>query len=390
MTHSRFRSGRPSRFAAGSALVETTLTIALLLLLVMAGIRIGTIGIYQIQADGAAWVDAHLVSIGTDRRVAETTAANIFRLPFTHANAGFSNSTVPSPNNSPYPLTAGNDADAWRGGASTLAAMSTQTVVRGSMLLQIPFFPKADVRLQGASAEFVPSVYGLTDSSYYGKTIPWNARMQTTAGGLASTALPYFGSLQDAPPFFVQTDVMAVCNERPSSDATAHWTTCNDTPSASNASSSSARGMGVAMALGRDNWARPINGVSPEGAAVFWEALYHQQTFARIALAIQAAGPMPVDQTAADGWIGKLDGQTDVANVPYWDMPPGSPGRGGSGGGGGGRGGGGGGGGGGFFGGGFPRFDGPGGGFVDPFNPPAPGGGGGGGGPFNLGYGSGR
>lgn len=188
------------------------------------------------------------------------------------------------------------------------------------MPLGIPLLGNLNVRFQSVSTEMAPTIYGLNRDTFDGTIAPWNVESYTTPQQLSASALPYLSSEQDAPPYFVQTDVMAVCDQQLFWQPT-HWSTCPDTPSASNSESTSVHGVGLAMSLGASNWARTINGVSPEGSAVFWETLYHQQVFSRIALALKSAGPMPLSQSAADKWIQNVANSNDVVNTYYWDLP---------------------------------------------------------------------
>jgi hypothetical protein len=94
----------------------------------------------------------------------------------------------------------------------------------------------------------------------------------------ASGAVDYFTEGENTPPYFGGFNYMAYCPMTDSMTVANAWNSCTN--------GISFRALGLAEYLDVDNWTRSSPGLTPEdsgsSSGMFWEALYHHETYASI------------------------------------------------------------------------------------------------------------
>ena len=317
-------------FGRGAVLVETALVISVVMLIMLASIRLATIGFYQMSADAAAFFDAHASALRRSCSSTGTVGNSVFtRIPlgsFTCITIAGQNWAMPVTGYRPF-----GDADPTHvlGGYSIVQGSQIRTTVdaTAASIGLLPGGLKAPILGQAFEPQF--DEYG----------VHYNADTNQT-GSLSwfTNRVDYFTQGENTPPYFVGYRIMRTCGDALfGTVATAgQWVTtkvwtyvCNSRGrqckwkwvtttvwqpgTAANGSTPWSictnvywHGLGLAEYLDTDNWDFDNPGVGPvdtteNAAATFQYAQCHQQLYVRFAqmLATYYASALPSTVTAA-------------------------------------------------------------------------------------------
>jgi hypothetical protein len=279
----------------GAVLVETALTIAIILGVLYGTMELGLVGIQQLGADGAAFTSAHEQALNLTEPTPSAAdpaakAATVYQ--------GVSASDVALANGKPpttsevvnYDVT---DTNGRHGGVSMLLPVQiVSTVVRNN----IPGI------VLGATGSLLNLSGSTIDPAY--QEIGAHGDIQGNAFNSLNAfndRADYFSQGENTPPYFVGFHYLTFCED------TASWAACPTNEQDYDA-------LGLAEYLDVDNWGRPFNGAVSNG--VFTAALGHQNTYAEISLALAAA---PTAQALYSA--GELRLNQGVLNCIYntWD-----------------------------------------------------------------------
>ena len=266
----------------GVALPETALVLVLILALLVGAMRVSLLGYEQASVDGAAFYHAHQTAI---KNGDPSDSTNLNPDVATHTAFPRSMSQTlaavtkdapgdPSVPNAMYGFDQNNNR---HGGASLIQPMHTISTVQRKGLASLMLFNGGSVMVSGVGVD--PSfretgVHGDIGGNGFG-----------TAGSFAGAA-DYFTQGENTPPYFGGFHYMRFCGQP--NDAANPWNACPGGPEF--------LALGLGEYLDADNWGRSPTGVAPAQSAVFWEAAYHQQTYAAISATLYA---IPDISTAA-------------------------------------------------------------------------------------------
>ncbi len=279
----------------GAVLVETALTIAIILGLLFGTMQLGLVGIEQLRADGAAFTSSHAQALNLSQPIPgaidpASKAAAVYQ--------GVAASSVALTNGRPpatsevvnYDFT---DTQGRHGGVSMLLPIQiVSTVVRNNV--------------NGIVLGVTGSVFDLSgstiDPAY--QEVGSHGDIQGNAFnsvGAFNERSNYFTQGENTPPYFVGFHYLTFCED------TASWSACPSGEQDYDA-------VGLAEYLDDDNWGRTSNGAVTNG--VFAATLGHQNTFAQISQALAAA---PTAQSLYTG--GALRWNRGVLGCMYntWD-----------------------------------------------------------------------
>ncbi len=289
----------------GAALPETALVLTLVLMVVIGAIRVALVGYQQVSVDGAAFFNAHQTGVkqtypgvatqldpnaATQNAFPRTASADATISPQTYAppnadvstNYGFSNS--------------GNR----HGGASLMQPLQTISTVTRSNLDAIGIFGGSLLTVSGIGVE--PS---FQETGVHGNIGGNDFGTQAAFAG----AKDYFSQGENTPPYFGGFNYLYFC---PTPDsASTPWNSC---PQAEQFLA-----LGLAEYLDEDNWGRSQNGIAPEGSAVFWETLYHQNVYANISTALPSDISTPAHLAQAQTALNRGDSAQQISKVYSWD-----------------------------------------------------------------------
>jgi hypothetical protein len=279
----------------GAVLVETALTISIILGVLYGTMQLGLVGVEQLRADGAAFASSHAQALNQTQPTPSAAdpankAATMYQ--------GVSASDVTVANGQPpktsevvnYDFT---NTQGRHGGVSmVLPIQIVSTVVRNNV---------AGIVLGATGSMF--NLSGSTIDPAF-EEIGAHGDIQGNAFnslGAFNERSDYFTQGENTPPYFVGFHYLTFCED------TASWAACP-------ANEQDYDALGLAEYLDADNWNRAANGAVTNG--VFTAALGHQNTFAQISLALAAA---PTAQSLYAG--GTLRWNTGVLDCIYntWD-----------------------------------------------------------------------
>ena len=279
----------------GAVLVETALTISIILGVLYGTMQLGLVGIQQLRADGAAFTSSHAQALNLSQPTPSPAdpankAAAIYQ--------GVASSDVTLANGQPpktsevvnYDFT---NTQGRHGGTSMLLPIQVvSTVVRNNV----------NGIVLGATGSLFDLSGSTIDPAY--QEIGAHGDIQGNAFnsvGAFNERSNYFTQGENTPPYFVGFHYLTFCED------TASWSGCPDGEQDYDA-------VGLAEYLDTDNWSRSFNGAVANG--VFTATLGHQNTFAQISQALAAA---PTAQTLYSG--GALRWNQGVLNCIYntWD-----------------------------------------------------------------------
>jgi len=268
-----------SRFRErGAVLVETALMISTALTLILFTVDVGVLGLAQVQADAASFIDAHQNVIGNVNPLngtPEQFTAGLFPLV---KQSDMSTTVIPAPTPSvqvdygynppgggtPAPGSASNRV----GGASMMQPVQLQVTVSPSPLFNIMGHPV------GVQAQYQEPKW--TECGPHYNVENENFACGDPAAPPDSAVAP--SDAENTPPYYVGYNLMTHCvDSEPWGDpANATWSSaCSETNFIS---------LGVSTYLDTDNWKITTNGVSgTTGSSVFEAAAFHQRVYANIA-----------------------------------------------------------------------------------------------------------
>ena len=260
----------------GAVLVETALMISTALTLMLFTVDVGVLGLAQIQADAASFIDAHQNVIGQTTGTPESFTAGLFPLvpqssmtmavlpaptPSVQVNYGYN----PPGGGTPAPGSASNRF----GGASMMQPVQLQVTVSPAPLFNILGHPV------GVSAQFQEPKWTECGPHY-------NVANEDNACGDPSAPANSAVSLADAentPPYYVGYNLMTHCED------SEPWGDPVNNASDSTCSATNFLALGVSTYLDTDNWGITTNGVSGTyGSSVFQAAAFHQRVYSNIGL----------------------------------------------------------------------------------------------------------
>ncbi len=289
--------------ARGAALPETALVLTLMLALLMGGLRTAIVGYEQISADGAAFYHAHQTGIKATYADAATAldpnAATQQAFPRSK-NATVVAQTVSPPDASVSTAYGFDQNDNRHGGTSLMQPLQTITTVTRSSLAPLTLFGGGSLlTITGVGIEptfLETGVHGNINGSDF----------NTTAS--VANAANYFSQGENTPPYFGGFHYIRFCNVP--DDATTSWNACPQTPTF--------LGLGMAEYLDADNWGRSPNGIAPAQSAVFWETLYHHDTYASLTSQLPADISTPASLAKAQAVLNRSVNPL-VCTVYSWD-----------------------------------------------------------------------
>jgi hypothetical protein len=266
----------------GAALPETALVLTMLLALLVGSMRVAIVGYEQVTADGAAFYSAHEAAL---KNTAPTSATGIDPVAATeNAFPHAASDTIGQPSTAEAPdpnvvTDYGFDQTSNRhGGVSLIEPIRTIATVTRDNLAPLTLFGGGSVlHVTGVAVE--PS---FLETGIHGNI---NGDQFNSASSFTNAA-DYFSHGENTPPYFGGFHYLQFCNVP--DDPSNPWNACP--------TGISFLALGLAEYLDADNWGRTPTGVAPMPQAVFWETLYHQQTFANISQQL----PASIDPTSSN------------------------------------------------------------------------------------------
>ncbi len=252
----------------GAVLVETALTITIVLTVIYGALQIGIIGLEQFRADGAAYTSSHAQGLNLSQptpSAADPVAKAVGIYPgVSTGNVSLAKGQPPTTAETVnYDFTSTN---ARHGGISMVLPLQVVgTVVRNNV---------GNVVLGTTGSLFTLSGTSI-DPAY--EEVGAHADIQGNAFnslGAFNDAASYFTEGENTPPYFVGFHYITFCSD------TSSWTSCPTSDQEFDA-------VGLAEYLDVDNWGRGTNGSAP--GAVFQATLGHQNTFAQLSSVIGSA-----------------------------------------------------------------------------------------------------
>jgi hypothetical protein len=252
----------------GAVLVETALTILVVLTVLYGSLQLGIVGVEQLRADGAAFASSHAQALNvTEPTVGAidpaAKAAGIYR--------GVASTDVALANGKP-PTTAEavnydfTDTQGRHGGVSlTLPVQVVSTVLRNNVNSIVLGATGSLFTLSGSTidpAYLEVGAHGNIQGDAFNSLASFNDRAD------------YFSQGENTPPYFVGFHYLTFC------ESTTSWAGCPTNDQDYDA-------VGLAEYLDADNWGRANNGSVTN--SVFIATLGHQNTFAQISGVLGAA-----------------------------------------------------------------------------------------------------
>lgn len=277
---------RPVHPRAGTAMVETALTLGFTLMLLIGAIEIGLVGYYQMQLDGATFFFAHSVAVdGGSANPAAINAAlkHVFRGVATNMSPVYA---APPVTSVPVNFTQWGQLNSRYGGASVVRPQRVQA--QSSMRLDW-----LNVLGKGTT---------LTAGNVDGRAMVGNHDDDAQGAGFNSTTAtntmvdPITADDQNVPPYYINLSFISFCQDAP--------------PWGPSCSTRTLRAIGLGEFLKDDNYNTPQNGVGPGGT--FETVACHQRIYADLAAAFPAARP-------AYSPGGDYDQVNGPASVPAWN-----------------------------------------------------------------------
>jgi hypothetical protein len=290
----------------GAALPETALTLTLLLMVVIGGIRVAVVGYEQVSVDGAAFFNAHETGLkqtypgGAQQLDPNAATASAF------PRAAGANATIAPQTFAPPAVSLPNygfdQTNNRHGGASLMQPLQTISTVTKTNLDPVSIFGGSVMTVTGIGVE--PSfketgVHGNIGGNDFG------------TGASFASAADYFSQGENTPPYFGGFNYIQFCAVAP--DPNNSWNGCPQQVEF--------LALGTAEYLDVDNWGRSQNGITPEQQAVFWETLYHQNVYAEITSVLPSAiGPKgSASLNAAQTALNRTDSSQYIWKVYSWD-----------------------------------------------------------------------
>jgi hypothetical protein len=252
----------------GAVLVETALTIFIILSLLYGGTQLGIVGVEQLRADGAAFTSSHAQALNVSE---PTTGAADPAAKAAGIYNGVANTDVALASGKP-PTTAESvnydftNTQGRHGGVSMLLPIQiVSTVLRKNVNNIVLGTTGSLFTLSGSTidpAYLEVGAHGDIQGNAFNSTAAFNDRND------------YFSQGENTPPYFVGFHYLTFCEN------TSSWNGCPTNQQDYDA-------VGLAEYLDADNWGRASNGSVPN--AVFTATLGHQNTFAEIAGALANA-----------------------------------------------------------------------------------------------------
>jgi hypothetical protein len=290
-------------FERGSALAETAISLAFVMLCLLGAMEIALLGIYQLELDGSTFFFAHSYAVGsTDVPTLRTTFAALFpNVPTSLTSPAF---YAPATTTEPVNFTQWGSLNNRYGGAS---------VVR-------PQRVGVNQQLTGSFGVLNQSSTTMYSTNVEGRTMVGNHDMDAQGadynGGTVANSLvdPLSQDDQNVPPYYITQAPYNYCA------SFNYGTNCGNTHLTS---------MGMAEFLKNDNYQSPNNGILPNG--VFQAMGCHQRIFAQLAAAFASptrpnaptGGPLDVwDETSSGPSSVLAFGGTSFKTVYSWDVYP--------------------------------------------------------------------
>jgi hypothetical protein len=245
----------------GAVLVETAMTIAVVLAVLWGGLELGLTGVQQLRADGAAFTSSHAQALNLSQPTPSainpaSKAAGIYSGVAT-SDVALQNGTPPQTNEAVnYDFSA---TGARHGGVSLLLPVQiVSTVLRGNVASIVLGATGSALTLTGSTIDPAyeeVGAHGNIQGNNFNTTAAFTDRND------------YFSQGENTPPYFVGFHYLTFCED------TSSWSACPTNDQDYDA-------IGLAEYLDVDNWGRAANGSVPNG--VFTATLGHQNTFAEI------------------------------------------------------------------------------------------------------------
>jgi hypothetical protein len=294
------------RYQRGAALPETALVLTLLLMVVIGAIRVSVIGYQQVSADGAAFFNAHETGLkqtypGIATQLDPQAATeNVFPRNAT------GDTTITPQTYAPPSVTLPNygfdQTNNRHGGASLIQPLQTISTVTRTNLDPVSIFGGSVMTVTGIGVEPTfqeTGVHGNIGGNNFG----------TQASFAAAT--DYFSQGENTPPYFGGFNYMQYCSVADDPNLANAWNECPITMSF--------LALGMAEYLNVDNWGRTPNGIAPEQQAVFWETLYHQNTYAQISALLPNDIKTLANLQLAQKYLNRNDSTQAIWKVYSWD-----------------------------------------------------------------------
>jgi hypothetical protein len=252
--------------------------LTLMLAMLVGAMRLALVAYEQASVDGAAFYSAHENAV---KNSDPSNAAALDPVAATHtAFPRSQNQVIAAPTTLPAPamsqdqtvLDSGYGFDQTNnrhGGVSMIQPMQTLSKVTKSGLAALSLFDGGSVMVSGIGIDPTyaeTGVHGNIAGNSFG----------TSASFLSAN--DYFTQGENTPPYFGGFHYQESCDV--ADDPNTSWNACPVT--------TTYRALGLAEYLDNDNWGRTPNGVAPAQQAVFWETLFHQQTYAAMVAALSA------------------------------------------------------------------------------------------------------
>jgi TadE-like protein len=303
---------------AGSAMVETAVSLSLLLLTLFGAFDLGLMGYFQLQLDGATFFFTHAYASGTstssDTSKYDTALAGLFPNVVT-ANM----QPIPDPpptTDMPVNYTQWGTVTERFGGASLLRPQRLMATASYTIVGEAwnALFPSATqpITLTAGNVDARP-VIGNHDDDAQGA----NYNSSTVYNSVVD---PLIQDDQNVPPYYFNFGFMWEC---PSGDWSSSGATCNG---------SQLDALGLAEYLKDDNYSLasyPNDGIDQGGT--FEYVKYHQQFYAGLAQSLTSYTTRPNTAAALTAWNNAIQAtmnttfsQWDVANIQSIGAPSGS------------------------------------------------------------------
>ncbi len=259
----------------GAVLVESAFAVTFIMALVYGSIQLGMVGLEQLTVDGGAFTAAHQQALLGANPHGYQDAPTLAKATLPHLNSP--NVSVPEPAIGEPPTTeaAGNyflnKPNARHGGVSMIQPTQTIATVTSTNFASLLLDASQKISVTGIA---IDPAFRLINGHGDVSGSAFNS-----AAAFATATDPLVDG-DNAPPYFIGFNYMSMC---PQAYAGTTW-------GSSCPVSAQFVGLGLAEYLDSKNWGRPINGVVPDGQAVFYEARLHQNKFADIAGALVSAG----------------------------------------------------------------------------------------------------
>ena len=295
----------------GAVLVETALTVGIILTILLFSVQAGVLGFLQLTFDAASFVDARLAAVG----VSNTTPgahANSTSAIFRQVSPSQITSTVapaPSPsvpvdygyNSTNASQQAASITDRHGGVSMMLPTQQTSTIAK-------PSFFKIFGKSVGVASQSVDALW--LECGIHVNVSNGNNSCSPAAVGAGSAAYAgnYFSSGEDAPPYFVGLNHFHHCTDAQP------YSTCT-TAGSDFLAIGSAEFLHGPAGNQTGNWTNALPGAGGDSyATTFWLMGCHQRTFAVIAAALVPYATLTQYYNATNSWAA-ANGYGSVTNA---------------------------------------------------------------------------